>query len=88
MRKMIYKTTRNYNESLPNNGFGAETESVIFEDNYYEVEDWLRDNLDGEYDFNHDGEEETGIYRITRYGEETGEVYNILSVEPINEEEE
>lgn len=64
--------------------FSGELDSIVT-DGVYDFEDWLRDNIDGNFSVEHeDGSDE--YYILDECNERTGELYVIVSEEDTDEE--
>lgn len=80
--KITFAWAKEYDDSVPGNGFSDETDHIIT-DGVYDFEDYLHD-----HDVNFE-ESDTceGLYWVLdEYGERTGEVYQIIRTEQTDEE--
>lgn len=79
--KITFRFTPDYDESKPNNNFPEETDYIVT-DGVFEFSDYLENN---NVYFSED-ENCEGLYWVLEYGERTGAAYQVISVEPTDEE--
>ena len=80
--KISYKWTREYDQSMPDNGFGCEVDYIIT-DGVYNLEDYIMDRIGP---FEEDENCEGFYYILDDYGERTNYVFMVISEEETDED--